>query len=82
VTSDVIAELAQEILAYVRAHPRARDTTAGILQWWLPPGRAALSASVLQEALDRLVAGGSLRAEKVPGGTVVYGGVDADRGSK
>jgi hypothetical protein len=66
----------EEILAYLRAHPRARDTAEGIVQWWLPPGPAAPRLSEVQKALDRLAAAGLIRAEPLPGGAVVYGRID------
>jgi len=80
VTSDhdaVVAQVMQEVLAYLRAHPGARDTTKGILQWWLPEGRAALPVSEVKEAMERLAAAHLIRTEHLPGGAVVYSGIEA-----
>jgi hypothetical protein len=30
------ARLSGAILGYLRAHPQAADTVAGIVEWWLP----------------------------------------------
>ncbi len=73
---DPFAVMMGEILAYLRAHPRARDTAQGIVQWWLPPSPVALRLSEVQKALDRLAAAGLIRAEPLPGGAVVYGGTE------
>lgn len=75
---DPVAAAMKAILAYLRAHPQAKDTAAGIVQWWLPTGAAAAQLSVVQEALERLAAAGLIRAKTLPGGAVVYGdgGID------
>lgn len=45
------------ILGYLLTHPSARDTSQGILVWWLPPD-AHVSAGEVERALARLVARG------------------------
>jgi hypothetical protein len=82
VTSDddaVIAEVMQEILAYLCAHPQARDTTEGILQWWLPQDREGLPVSEVREAVERLAAAELIRTERLPGGAVLCSGIEASQ---
>ena len=76
-TGDRIAIAMEGILTYVRVHPQARDTAEGIVHWWLPPDSTTPQLSDVQEALDRLIIAGLIRAESVPGGTVVYSGSDS-----
>jgi hypothetical protein len=75
----VVAEVMDEILSYIGAHPQARDTTEGILQWWLPQKRAALSASAVKDAVERLAAAKLIRKERLPGGAVLYSGIEGSR---
>ena len=81
-TSDdnvVVAEVMEEILTYLCAHPQARDTTEGILRWWLPQGRAALLLSDVEKAAERLAAAKLISTERLPGGAVLYGGIEGTR---
>jgi hypothetical protein len=75
---DPVTIAMQAILAYLRAHPQAKDTAAGLVQWWLPPGARAARLWEVQEALERLVATGQMRAKTLPGGAVVYGDAGLD----
>jgi hypothetical protein len=70
----LVAMAMQAILDYLRAHPKARDTAAGIHQWWLPDCDAAAQLDDVEEALERLAAAGRIRSQTLPGGAVVYGG--------
>jgi hypothetical protein len=70
---ELVAMAMHAIVGYLRAHPHARDTAAGIHQWWLPELRAAAQLEDVEEALERLVATGVVRAQTLPGGAVVYG---------
>jgi hypothetical protein len=45
---------------YVRAHPHASDTLAGICDWWIPPALCPAPRDV-EAALDELVADGILQ---------------------
>jgi hypothetical protein len=55
-TQELSRELVVEILRYLVAHPKAKDTASGIEKWWLPAsGRKAGS---VQESLKVLVAKG------------------------
>ena len=73
---ELVATVMRAILDYLRAHPNARDTAAGIHQWWLPEDVAAQLEDV-EEALERLAAAGQVRARTVPGGAVVYGAYES-----
>jgi hypothetical protein len=75
---DLVAVVMKAILAYLRAHPQAKDTAAGIVQWWLPPVVRAAQPREVQEALERLAAAGLIRAKNLPGGAVVYGDAGLD----
>ena len=50
-------EIECRILGYLLKHPSARDTSEGILVWWLPPDAHASVAEV-ESALAKLVAKG------------------------
>ena len=45
---------------YLRGHPRASDTLAGICDWWIPPELSPTPRDV-EAALDELVADGVLQ---------------------
>lgn len=62
----------REIERYLRAHPNASDTLQGVRDWWLEGLAAVLPLTVVQLALDRLVADRVVGARPIPGG-VVYG---------
>lgn len=72
-----LARLSGEILGYLRVHPQAADTVAGIVEWWLPRHLHAEAVEQVQAALDELVAQGWVEKIALVGGTVLYA---ADRG--
>ncbi|MCL4177396.1 MAG: hypothetical protein KJ072_06585 [Verrucomicrobia bacterium] len=49
-----LCPLAREILAYLRRHPKARDTLEGINEWWLLEQRVRSSVAETKAALDQL----------------------------
>jgi hypothetical protein len=61
-----------EIVQYMTQHPEARDTLAGIRDWWLRPGSNYTSVE-LQEALDTLTEWGWLVKHTLVTQTVIYG---------
>ena len=75
---DAVAAVAAEICSYVAAHPEAADSVAGIHRWWLQPKFSAEHASVVEQALGRLVAAGVVRECFLPDGTSVYGSAERD----
>ena len=68
-----IAEVAEEILGYLKSHPHAADTLHGITDWWVMRQRLNVSMDVVRAALDRLEQQGSVTKSKVAGGDIVYG---------
>jgi len=52
------SRVAQAILDYLRKHPEAQDTLAGIAEWWLPEEGIKNRKPSVKEALDELVAAG------------------------
>ena len=67
------ADLTEEILAYLNAHPRAADSLEGIVSWWLPRQRFELTRHRIQETLDKLVERGLIERIYLPDGSVLYG---------
>lgn len=65
-------DLKQEILRYVRTHASSAETPEGIARWWLARQRFEDAVERVTEALDELVADGSLERHLLPGGTPVY----------
>jgi hypothetical protein len=70
--SIAVTRAIHEIVQYMTEHPEARDTLAGIHDWWLRPGSSYTSAE-LQQALDTLTGWGWLVKHTLVAQTVVYG---------
>lgn len=49
------SQIARAILNYLREHPDAQDTLAGIAEWWLPEEKIKTRIVVVREALTQLV---------------------------
>jgi hypothetical protein len=45
----------RDVLAYVLAHPDARDSADGIRNWWLTGALRGIAAAEVRRALDELV---------------------------
>ena len=67
-----LARLRGAILRYLRAHPQAADTVAGIVAWWVPRHLHAEAVERVQAALDELVAQGWVEKITLIDGTVLY----------
>lgn len=52
------SRVAKAILDYLRKHPEAQDTLAGIDQWWLPRQDVKSRTATIKEALNELVTAG------------------------
>ncbi len=65
-------ELIVEILRYVVAHPRAKDTIDGIEKWWLPKSISREGKRKIEETLNLLVAKGWLIARRSPQSETIY----------
>lgn len=66
---DVVA-LADEIGAYLMAHPEAADSLDGIVTWWLDRQRYARARRSVERALERLQADGLVQIRETPAGRI------------
>jgi len=55
--AESVEQVIREILQYLVEHPDAKDTTEGILKWWLPVG-CGKGRERVQKALDFLTSNG------------------------
>ena len=58
------SHVARAILDYLRKHPDAQDTLAGITQWWLPEQRIKTRTVIVKQALTDLVCKGFVLVRK------------------
>lgn len=61
------------ILGYFYSYPSAKDTAAGVRQWWLEGSDLKVSALVTEEALDYLVRADWVRVIYSQSGLALYG---------
>lgn len=54
------AEITEFVMNYFARNPRAMDTAAGVLEWWMPEGRIRVDVKTMKRALDRLTDHGLL----------------------
>ena len=66
------SRIAQAILDYLRKHPQAQDTLAGITEWWLPEQAIKSNTATVKEALDQLVLEGLLSEHRGKDAQVSY----------
>ena len=69
---EIISVLQQSIVHYLHSHPHAADTLEGITQWWLTESEPGVTPPMIQEALDKLIAGGKISCDVLGGGTMLY----------
>ena len=67
-----IAQLKDEILKYLGAHPQAADTVEGIASWGLLRQRYQEEIQKVQQALDDLVERGLVTKTTLADGTTLY----------
>jgi len=67
-----VAETVRAILDYLRKNPKAQDTQAGILHWWLTDLPTKPRDATLREALDKLVRDGFLSEHKGKDAQISY----------
>jgi hypothetical protein len=63
----------REILLYLIEHPDAKDTAAGIRQWWLATNQGERGSDVVKAVLDLLVARGWLTVRRTISFKRLYG---------
>jgi hypothetical protein len=71
-TDESLPDVAQQILAYLTAHPKAQDTIEGITQWWLLEQDIKRSMAHVRAALVELIARKLVVEETGPDGRVRY----------
>jgi hypothetical protein len=67
-----------EVLRYLTAHPDAKDTSDGILNWWLKAGRVQGTKAEVEKILNELVVKGWILETKAGPSPTLYG-VNEDR---
>lgn len=65
--------LIRHLLRYLLEHPDAKDTTQGILLWWLPQGGVKPGEEEVQKVVDGLVARGWLTRRQTTPSQTLYG---------
>ena len=60
------------MLEYLQAHPQAAETVEGISAWWLGTSRRGPRVAAVVEALEALVARGTVTCETTPAGETLY----------
>lgn len=66
------ADVAAELLDYLRERPNAADTLDGIMNWWLPRQRYETEQRKVEQALEQLVALGLVAKNRLSDGTILY----------
>ena len=66
------ADIAQDILAYLAAHPEAQDTMEGIVEWWLLEQEIRRSTALVNAALAELISQGLVLERRGRDGRIHY----------
>jgi hypothetical protein len=66
-----VKQIVREIEAHLERHPDASDTAAAIERWWLSHASNRPSTLIAQ-ALETLVARGTVAIHQLPSGVSVY----------
>jgi len=67
-----VEDIAEAIRLYLTDHPNASDSADGVLRWWLGPQHFGDAVSQVEEALEQLVANGTMLKRTLPDGKVIY----------
>ena len=67
-----VEAVALAIVEHLRTHPLAADSADGVARWWLGPAHAGVTLEQVEQALELLVARGTLRRLRLMDGTVLY----------
>jgi hypothetical protein len=70
--AETVARVRRAILDYLGDHANAADTREGIADWWLPVEQRAVDRTVVEQALEALVAEGQVEVAQLVDGTVLY----------
>jgi hypothetical protein len=54
------ANITDLVTGYFAQHPRAMDTAAGIMEWWMPGDKIRADPETMKRVLDRLIEQGML----------------------
>lgn len=68
----IVTGVAEEILCYLKTHPKAADTLDGVVHWWLLRQRYMRGLKQVQQALDELVEQGLVEKRSYADGTAIY----------
>jgi Fe2+ or Zn2+ uptake regulation protein len=69
---NTVTEIQAEVLGYLDEHPEAADSIEAIQRWWLLQRIARYSRSLVQQALDGLVAAQRVERRVLGDGREVY----------
>jgi hypothetical protein len=67
--------LVMALLSYLGRHPQAADSLCGVARWWVG-GDDQFDLDQVRQALERLVACGALRRQRLADGTEWYASAD------
>jgi predicted ArsR family transcriptional regulator len=65
-------KVTEQILRYLREHPRACDTLEGVVRWWVMAQQINESVEAVRQALKELEAEGAVREEQSADGRTLY----------
>jgi len=71
-TGNLPEQIAQEIMDYLSAHPKACDTPAGIATWWIHHQRILRGLEMVEQALEWLESEGLVKRAVGGDGRVIY----------
>jgi Fe2+ or Zn2+ uptake regulation protein len=75
---EAIVAIAQEISAYLKAHPEAADSLEGVARWWLARQHYEQAINKVKKALEYLVAEGVVTRTSTTGGNTLYSSASRD----
>jgi hypothetical protein len=81
-SAELVAVVADEIMAYLKKNESAGDTASGVHQWWLQGVGAGVDVGTVELALQRLAARGAIGARVLASGEVFYFGRGPQRGER
>ena len=70
---ELVVQVANRILEYLKQHPHAADSLEGIRDWWVH-GESLVATTTIERALDVLVNQGLMQRNQAADGISVYCG--------